>query len=177
MTITLYSCWSNTPGCAKLLKKLRRVSAARRASSCVGELGDDPMGVAPDIEMPAPADAVDLPPRLLLLLTRWSAVGEEMPAAPADEDTSRPKAGPVISCAGDSSADDGAVFSPLLLYLGVRDSPFLPPLPPSALPGPFMYSRFSRFGKVWLLGRWKFAASAPGGTPDGKRPCCCCCWG
>ena len=124
------------------------------------------MGVAPAIPVP---DAVDLPPRLLVLLTRWSAAGEEIPAPAA----SRPKGVAAISCAGDSRAEDGAVFSALLLYLGVRDSPFLLLL--LTLLGPLMYSRFSRLGNVWLRGRWKFEASAPGGTPTADiRPCC---WG
>lgn len=128
----MYSFWSNMPAGETLEMKLRRVSAARRASSCVGELGEDPIGV-PEMAAPPVAEVVDLPPKLLLLLTRRS-VGEVIPVVVVEVAESMPKECAPISWAGDSSAEDGAV-PVLLLYLGVRDSPLLfEPLIPLLLP-------------------------------------------
>lgn len=83
------------------------MSAALLASSCVGEFGDDPIGV-PET-MP---EVVDRPVRLPLLLT-WCNAGGERAESSAKE-------GVAISWVGDSNADDGAV--PDALYFGVNGS-------------------------------------------------------
>lgn len=111
--------------------KFSSVSAARLASSCVGEPGDD--ATAPG----RIGVLVDLPPRLLLLRL-WCRVGETV--------VSIPNGGPVISLAGDSSAEEGAVAE--LLYLGVGGSVAC-----------CWANSMSSVGNVWLLGRWKFGAS------------------
>jgi hypothetical protein len=99
------------------------VSAARLASSWVGELGED------STALDSIGVVVVLPPRLLLLRL-WCSVGEMV--------VSSPNVGAAISCAGDSKADDGAVAE--ALYLGVGGSDC------------WLNSK-SRVGNVWLLGR------------------------
>jgi len=86
--------------------KLSRVSAARLASSCVGDVGVD--AIATDT---AP-EPVDRPAKLPVLLA-WCRVRGDMAA-------SNPKASAGISCTGDSIADEGPV--PDVLYFGVNGS-------------------------------------------------------
>ena len=125
-TTARYSCWSTNP--PALVINDSRVSAALRASSCVGEPGDDPTALD---EM-----GVVRPAMLPLLLLRRSRGGGETAC-------SKLKCDPASSLLAESRADDGAVDE--TWYFGVAGS---------AEWGWFMYSR-SRVGKVWLRGRWK----------------------
>src|SRR3569833_764873 len=136
-TTIRYSLWSTIP---LVWMKDSRVSAARLASSCVGDVGEEPMGVDamvfPDIGGRFRRAAML---ELLLLCRRR---GEAMAL-------SMLKGGADISFMGDSSADDGAVDE--TWYLGVSAS---------GACGGFMYSR-SSVGSVWLRGLWKL--ELPGG--------------
>lgn len=115
--------------------KDKSVSAALRASSCVGELGDDPTALV--------VTGVVVRPIKLLLLLLWRSWGEVTA-------WSRLKCAPVCSLTGDSRADEGAVEE--TWYFGVSGSLGC---------DWFMYS-MSRVGNVWLLGRWKLLAGPPG---------------
>lgn len=107
----MYSCWSTKPAGTTFWMKWSSVSAALRASSWVGEFGEEP---PPGVEVTAPVPGVVVarPATLLLLLLRRSC-GDTTALSMLN-------GGAETSFAGDSSADDGAVDG--TLYLGVDGS-------------------------------------------------------
>jgi hypothetical protein len=117
----MYSFWSTNP--LALVINDSKVSAALRASSCVGDPGDEPTALQVTGVV---ADRV-----MLLLLLLWRSWGGETA-------WSKLKLGPLLD---DSRAEDGAVDG--TWYFGVAGSVGCVW---------FMYSR-SRVGKVWLRGR------------------------